>query len=208
MPEIIRIVIVDDHSVVRQGIKSLLSEELVIDVVGEAADGVNALRLIQNCQPDVILLDIRLGRESGLDVLTEIKAVQPDAKVLMLTSFDDEEYVMQALELGAMGYMLKQASDELLINGICAVYDGQHMLSPAVTGQVVRRLFTNPFRHRQQRSPLSAEEKQLIDLMTDGASNSQIAQELYMSPTTVKRKLSKIFEKMNVNSRAQHMLPS
>lgn len=203
----IRIMVVDDHPIVRQGIRSLLSNYTEFKVVGEAENGSVAIAQFKEKKPDVTLLDIRMPGQSGLEVLQQLQYLQPEAKVLMLTSFDDEEYVLQALLAGARGYVLKSASDEMLVSTIRAIYQGDHVLSPQVTGSVVQRLIAD-------RSPTSLpqmtpvkgfaeEERQILRLLVAGASNSQIAEDLYLSQTTVKRKLRKIFAKMQVESRAQ-----
>jgi DNA-binding NarL/FixJ family response regulator len=203
----IRIMVIDDHPIVRQGIRSLLSNYDEFRVVGEAENGITAMSQFKQQLPDVTLLDIRMPGQSGLEVLQQIQQAQPEAKVLMLSSFDDDEYVMQALRAGARGYILKSASDEMLVNTIRAVYQGEHVLSPQVTGAVVQRLIAD---RPTAASPLTAvaqdfdpEERQILRLLVTGASNSQIAQDLYLSHTTVKRKLRKIFTKMQVESRAQ-----
>lgn len=203
----IRIMVVDDHPIVRQGIRSLLSNYPEFEVVAEAEDGPTALERFKKEQPDVTLLDIRMPGQSGLEVLQQVQRRQPEAKVLMLTSFDDDEYVIQALQAGARGYILKSASDEMLVSTIRAVYRGDHVLSPQVTGAVVQRLIAD----RPAASPTPAtppkdfaeEERQILRMLVDGASNSQIAEDLYLSQTSVKRKLRKIFAKMQVESRAQ-----
>jgi len=199
----IRVLIVDDHQIVRQGIRSLLSNYSEFDIVGEAANGVVALRLIKQLAPDVTLLDIRMPGESGLDILKQIRQIQPDARVLMLTSFDDDEYVMSALKSGAQGFVLKSVSDEMLVNAIRMVFEGERVLSPKITEQVVQRLLSDPPKPAAAPETFDEEEKHILRMLVDGASNTDIANKLYMSNTTVKRKLRKIFTKLNVQARSQ-----
>ncbi len=198
----IRIIIIDDHPVVRQGIRSLLSNYEEFSLVGEADNGTDGLALVQSEQPDVILLDIRMPGESGLDTLNNILRQQPGARVLMLTSFDDEEYVMTALRSGAYGYVLKSVSDDLLTNAIRAVHRGEKVLSSQVTDQVIRYALTDQTKPGAS-LPLDEEDIAILRLLTQGASNAEIGETLYMSETTVKRKLRTIFETLNVQSRAQ-----
>ncbi|MBI1878953.1 MAG: response regulator transcription factor [Chloroflexi bacterium] len=200
----IRILVVDDHQIVRQGIRSLLSNYPEFKIVGEAADGMAALNQVRQLTPDVTLLDIRMPGESGLEVLRQIRQVQPEARVLMLTSFDDEEYVLGALRAGAHGFVLKSVSDEMLVQAIHSVCRGERTLSPQITEQVVRWVTSKPSELIVEKTASFAEDDQhILRLLVEGASNTDIAGELYISHTTLKRKLRKIFTKMNVQTRAQ-----
>lgn len=199
--EHIHVLVVDDHPIVRQGIRSLLSNYPEFAEVGTAEGGTAVFDYLQAHQPDVTLLDIRLQGESGLDVLGKIRQLHPEAKVLMLTSFDDTEYVMGALKAGAQGYILKNVSDEMLVNAILAAHRGERVLSPQVTEQVVQQLIAET--PRPKPVFFDAEERQLLRFLVKGASNADIAAELFMSDTTVKRKLRKIFEKLAVQTRAE-----
>lgn len=200
----IRILLVDDHPIVREGVQSLLSNYEAFEIVGEAEDGETAVSQFQTLQPDVVLLDIRMPGQSGLETLRQLKQIEPTAQVLMLTSFEEDEYVLEALQAGARGYILKNASDELLVNAILAAQRGERVFSPRVTEQMVQRLLGGEgLAVAPPPDPLESEEIQILHLLADGASNSDIAQALYLSSTTVKRKLSKIFGKMDVQTRAQ-----
>lgn len=199
----IRILVVDDHQIVRQGIRSLLSNYPEFDIVGEAADGTAALKQVKRLAPDVTLLDIRLPGESGLEVLRQIRQVQPEARVLMLTSFDDEEYVLNALRAGAQGFVLKSVSDDMLVQAIRSVCRGERALSPQITEQVVRWVTAIPAAPPSEKAVFDQDEQQILRLLVEGASNTAIAGQLYLSQTTLKRKLRKIFAKMNVQTRAQ-----
>jgi two-component system response regulator DevR len=199
----IRILVVDDHPIVRQGIRSLLSNYPEFEIVGEADNGAKALEYVSRLAPNVTLLDIRMPGESGLEILQQIHHVQPEAKVLMLTSFDDDEYVMGALRAGAQGYVLKSVSDEMLVNAIRKAYRGERALSPQITEQVVQLALSDQSELPEEKSEIDKDEQEILRLLIEGASNLDIAGELYMSNTTVKRKLRKIFAKMNVQTRAQ-----
>jgi DNA-binding NarL/FixJ family response regulator len=141
--------------------------------------------------------------ESGLEVLQQIRLKQPQAKVLMLTSFDDQEYVLGALRAGAQGYVLKSVSDEMLVKAIRQAHQGERVLSQQITERVVQWVISDPATPSPTLPTFTAEEQQILNLLIAGASNADIAAELYMSKTTVKRKLRKIFSKMNVQTRAQ-----
>ncbi|MFN8456299.1 MAG: response regulator transcription factor [Anaerolineae bacterium] len=200
----IRILVVDDHQIVRQGIRSLLSNYPDFEIVGEAADGATALQLVEKLRPDVTLLDIRMPGESGLEVLRHIRQLQPEAKVLMLTSFDDEEYVLTALRDGAQGFVLKSVSDEMLTQAIHSVCRGERALSPQITEQVVRRATSPPPPPVMEPSlAFSPDEQQILRLLVEGSGNAAIAGQLYISSTTLKRKLRRLFAKLEVQTRSQ-----
>jgi DNA-binding NarL/FixJ family response regulator len=197
----IRVMVVDDHPIVRQGVRSLLSNYADFEIVGEADTGSTAMQQVGDLVPDVILLDIRMPGETGIDLVKQLRKTVPKTRILMLTSFDDNEYVTGALRAGAHGYVLKSVSDETLVSAIRAVYYGDRVLSPQVVDQMIQ--------HIPDETPdptlvkLTEEEGHILRLLADGISNARIAADLYMSETTVKRKLQEIFEKLEVHSRAQ-----
>jgi DNA-binding NarL/FixJ family response regulator len=197
----IRVMVVDDHPIVRQGVRSLLSNYADFEIVGEADTGSTAMQQVGDLVPDVILLDIRMPGETGIDLVKQLRETVPKTRILMLTSFDDNEYVTGALRAGAHGYVLKSVSDETLVSAIRAVYYGDRVLSPQVVDQMIQ--------HIPDETPdptlvkLTEEEGHILRLLADGISNARIAADLYMSETTVKRKLQEIFEKLEVHSRAQ-----
>ncbi|HLA42316.1 MAG TPA: response regulator transcription factor [Aggregatilineales bacterium] len=199
----IRILIVDDHMVVRRGIRSLLSNYADFEIVGEAGDVATGSQQIQQLTPDVVLLDVRLPDESGLELLRQIRHDQLETRVLILTSFDDEEYITTALRDGADGYILKSVSDEMLCGAIRAVYRDERVLSPQVTEQIIQQFVMEQDKPAQVETGFSEAELEILRLLVNGASNDQIAAELYMSLTSVKRKLRIIFSKLNVQNRAQ-----
>jgi len=196
----IRILIVDDHMVVRRGIRSLLSNHQDFEIVGEAGDVATGMELVRDLLPDVVVLDIRLPDDSGLSLLKQIRREAINTRVLVLTSFDDEEYVMGALREGANGFIIKNASDDRLTGAIRAVYRDERVFSPQVTEQIVQQAVAEQERAAEG---FNEEERKILRLVVTGASNDDIAAELYMSLTSVKRKLRTIFSKLKVQNRAQ-----
>ena len=192
------VLIVDDHPVVRTGIKSLLSNYPHLTVAGEAATAEQAVSAYRALGPDVVLLDIRLGEGSGLTVLDELLDLDPDVRVLMLSSFDDEEYLTRSLRTGAAGYVLKADSDEMLVNAIEAVAAGGRVLGPKMAHWLVEKLD----QHAAD-SPFDEVDRELLGALADGASNSDIAARLFISDSTVKRRLRSIFDRLGVNRRAE-----
>lgn len=200
----IRILVVDDHPIVRQGITSLLSNYPEFEIVAEADNGTDAVALAEEEQLDVVLLDIRMPGESGLEVLRRIRPLQPEARVLMLTSFDDDEYVVGALRAGAQGYVMKNVSDEMLVNAIRSVHRGERVLSPQAAERVVQQLLSEETAPAAtQDVSFDEEERRILRLLTEGASNVEIAEALYMSVSSAKRKLRAIFDKLEVDNRAE-----
>lgn len=198
----IRVLMIDDHPVVRKGIRSLISNYDEVEVVGEANDAADGLQQLTNLQPDVVLLDIRLPDRLGLELLPEIKAIDPNVKVLVLTSFDDEEYVTEALKTGAEGYILKNSTDDSLVHSIQAAYRGDRVLSSGVMDVVLSHMGSD---QTENRIPidLDTDEIEILKMLAAGAGNNDISESLYISPTTLKRKTRRILEKMNVQSRVQ-----
>jgi DNA-binding NarL/FixJ family response regulator len=192
----IRIFIVDDHPVLRRGLKSLLSNYDDFSVLGEAADITSAKAALLDNKADVVLLDIRLVNESGLDLLDWIKRDQAETRVIILSSFDDNEYIQRALRTGADGFILKSGSDELLCDAVRTVYRDGRVLSPEITEALLQSPETAPEDH-----DFNDEELQILRLLVDGESNEAMAAHLYMSIASLKRRLHRIFVKLNVDSR-------
>jgi len=198
----IRIVVVDDHQIVRQGVRSLLSNYDDFEIVGEAETATEAMDVIGKTLPDVVLLDIRMPGESGIQTLRKIRNSYPQIKVLMLTSYREDEYVIGALREKADGYVLKSVSDETLVHAILAVHRSERFLSPQITEQVIQHALGNE-EELEQSDLNDTEEQQILRLLATGENNAQIAARLYVSEATVKRKIKKIFRKLNVTTRAQ-----
>lgn len=195
-----RILMVDDHPIVRQGLRSLLSNYAEFEVVGEAASVEEGLELFRSTRPDVALVDIRLGAGSGLDLVDAMLESDPGARVVVVSSFDDDEYVTRSLRAGALGYVLKVDSPSVLVTAIETVAAGQRALSPRVTAQLVEQLMGEA---SSPEPDLDQVELRMLAMLSRGLSNGQIAEELYMSDTTVKRRLRVVFGKLGVSKRAE-----
>ena len=194
----IRIVVVDDHPVVRHGLVSMLSYEKDLQVVGEAADGQEAVRVILEHKPDVTLLDLRLPILSGIDVMKQIRPQLPQIKFLVLTTFDTDEYIVPALSAGAQGYLLKDASPDELIRAIHLLQEGGAPLQAGVAAK-----FLESMNESKNADELSPRELEVLRLLVAGASNKSIASQIHLSENTVKSHISHIFSKLNVQSRAE-----
>ena len=199
----IRLLVVDDHQLVRKGIRSLLINHPDIEIVGEAENGVVALKQVQACNPDIVLLDIRMPGLDGIEVIRQLQHTRPEVKIIVLTTYDDEAYISAALEAGVHGYLLKNVSHEVLADAIRSVHAGERQLSPDLMGQVMRQFADMARVQKQHFSGLTEEELRLIHLVADGKSNSAIAKVMFWSETTVKRRVQELFDKMGVENRVQ-----
>ncbi len=194
------ILIVDDHPIVRQGLRSLLSNYPAFSIVGEASNVHEALAAFRRSRPDVSLVDIRLGADSGLDLVDAMLEEDPGARVVVVSSFDDDEYVTRSLRAGALGYVLKVDSPSVLVTAIETVAAGQRALSPRVTAHLVEQLMGEA---SSPEPDLDQVELRMLSMLSRGLSNGQIAEELYISDTTVKRRLRVVFGKLGVSRRAE-----
>jgi DNA-binding NarL/FixJ family response regulator len=199
-----RILLVDDHEVVRLGLKSLLERHPQFDVVGEAGSAREAMEIINNTHPDVVVMDIRLPGTSGIEACEEITGRFPETKVIMLTSYAEDEMLFSAIRAGASGYILKQIGGEDLVRALEAVGRGDAMLDPTVTQRVfqeVRRAVkeeeASAFAH------LSQQEKHVLLLVSEGKTNREIAKALFLGEGTVRNYVSSILSKLGVNNRAE-----
>ena len=204
----IRVVLVDDQTLVRQGIRSLLSLAPQIDVVGEASDGEEGLAVIARERPDVVLLDIRMPRKNGLEVLRELQAAAALPPTIVLTTFDDDELLLEAVRAGAKGYLLKDVSLEALTGAIDAVAGGRTMIRPAMTERVLRGLehVRRDYDTMSPPEPLTAREVEVLRLMAGGYSNREIADALGTAEGTVKNHASSILSKLGVRDRTRAVL--
>jgi len=199
----IRVFLVDDHPVVREGLRSLIASFPDLEVVGDAEDAFAIASKVEATQPDVVLLDIRLGNVSGIEAARLLRRNCPSVKIIILTTYDDAEYLQQALAAEVHGYLLKSASHEQLAQAIRAVHRGEKLLSPPLLGKVMEefgRLARDKSRHE---SGLSDQELQVLREIAAGATNREIAERLFWSEVTVKRKIQDIIEKLGVANRAQ-----
>ena len=201
------VLIVDDQALVRAGFRMILDAEEDIDVAGEAADGVDAVAEAQRLRPDVILMDVRMPQVDGIEATRRVLADGLDTKVVMLTTFDMDEYVYDALRAGASGFLLKDVPPEQLVAGIRAVARGDALLAPSVTRRVIEEFVRRPPSSARTMPPeveeLTARELEVLKLVAKGMSNTEIAQELYVSETTVKTHVAHVLTKLNVRDRVQ-----
>jgi DNA-binding NarL/FixJ family response regulator len=197
----IRVLLVDDHAVVRHGLEKLLMTEAGIEVVGMAADGREALELVRHLQPDVVLMDLAMPGLNGVDATRLIAAEHPGVRVVVLTSFSDEARIADALDAGAQGYLLKHAEPETLIEAVHSAHAGLVPLDPRAG-----RLLLDRQRRREIRVELSHREREVLKLVTEGMANKQIARRLGISERTVKAHLTNIFQRIGVTDRTQAAL--
>ncbi|MFJ6486191.1 MULTISPECIES: response regulator transcription factor [unclassified Streptomyces] len=203
----IRVLIVDDQAMVREGFSVLLNAMDGIEVVGEAVDGREAIEQVAALQPDVVLMDIRMPRMNGLEATREIVAADTDAKVLVLTTFDLDEYVYQALRAGASGFLLKDASARQLADGVRVVAAGEALLAPSVTKRLIVE-FSKISQARKLADPsgageLTERETEVLVLIAQGLSNAEIADRLVVAESTIKTHVSRILVKLGLRDRTQ-----
>lgn len=198
----IRVVLADDHAVVRKGIRDFLEEEQDIQVVAEAVDGAQAKSLIQQNQPDVVILDIRMPIATGIEVTRWIRDQQLPVGVLILTAYDDDPFVVAAIQAGADGYVLKNAEAEQIIAAVRVIYEGESALSPAITRKLMSQL-ENTSKMDETLEPLTGREREVLQLAASGLTNRGIGQKLSISDRTVQGHLASTYAKLRVGSRTE-----
>jgi DNA-binding NarL/FixJ family response regulator len=203
-PQPIRVILADDHAVVRAGIRQFLEAAGGIDVVAEAQDGEQAILAIQELKPDVAVLDIQMPGQTGIDVTRWVRAHQPTTGVLVLTAYDDDPYILAVLQAGANGYVLKSADARILIEAVRAVYEGKSALDPAITRKVMAHLSGHPL--GQPVEKLSDRELEVLGLAAKGFTNKAIGVQLGISDRTVQGHLAKIFDKLQASSRTEAVM--
>lgn len=201
----IRILIVDDHAVVRQGVRALLETEPGIEIVGEARDGVEALAKIRDLEPDIVLLDLVMPRMEGLDVIRRVAADGLKSRILVLTSFATDDKVFPAIKAGALGYLLKDSGPRELLDAIYQVHRGESSLSPSIARKLVLEL-SRPAQQPLTTDPLTPREVEVLQVIARGLSNQEIADELFVSEATVRTHVSNILSKLHLASRTQAAL--
>lgn len=205
--EKIRLILVDDHELIRQGVRRSLERFPHLQVVGEAGDGEGALELVKTSQPDVMVLDIRMPKLNGVGVLNLTKELSPKTKTLVLSAYDDDDYVLTLMEAGANGYLLKTSSSKDLAEAIQRVYTGEAVLDPNIAAKVARLWSRYADMAKSDRDePLSAREREVLELSARGLRNKGIADALGISVRTVEGHFNRIFAKLNVSSRMEAVI--
>ncbi len=199
------VVVVDDQALFRSGLARLLDEDRRIKIVGEAGDGAEALAVVADLRPDVVLLDLRLPDAGGAEITAEILKRFPETKVLILTAFEIESYVVEALSAGAHGYVLKDSTPASIASSIVAVLDGKRVLSGAIADRVLEMLVSGAKR-RDTFDGLTAREIEILKLLAQGLGNKQIAAKLNIMPKTVRNHISNTYEKLHVEDRSQAVI--
>jgi NarL family two-component system response regulator LiaR len=203
--ETIRVLIADDYPLVRDSLRALIETEPGMEVVGEAADGIEAALNARSLQPDVILLDLVMPRQDGIAAIAEIKRENAEARILVLTSFAEDEKVFPAIKAGALGYLLKDSSPQQLLEAIRDVYQGQSSLHPTIARRLINEL-QRPPDLPPTKEPLSGREMEILRLVARGLTNQEIAEELVISERTVRTHVSHILEKLHLANRTQAAL--
>ncbi|NEP80921.1 MAG: response regulator transcription factor [Okeania sp. SIO3C4] len=199
----IKVLLVDDENLIRRGLKALLKLENYLQIVGEAENGEIAINQIENLQPDVVLMDVRMPIMDGVAATKEICQRFPEVKILILTTFDDEQYVTQALRYGAAGYLLKDTPSEELGQAIQAVFKGYTQLGPGIGKKVISQMAIPVSNLPQNWQELTPREQEILKLIASGANNREIAKTLYISEKTVKNHITNILRRLNLRDRTQ-----
>jgi NarL family two-component system response regulator LiaR len=202
MGDLIRVLVVDDHPVVRRGIKSLLAEEEDIEVVGEAVNGKDALKQVEKLHPDVILMDLVMPEMNGVEAIQRITATQPEVRILVMTSFAADDKVFPSIKAGALGYLLKDSDPEDLVRMIHQVYRGELSIHPTIARKVIQEL-NRPAEEALAPDPLTAREIEILQLLAQGVENKEIARRLVVREATVRTHVSNILSKLHLANRVQ-----
>jgi len=201
----IRILLADDHTILRAGLRMMLNAQPDMEVIGEAQDGKQAINATIHLQPDIVLMDITMPDMNGIEATRQIKRIAPEVKVLVLTMHENDEYVFQALRAGASGYILKEAADTELITALHVLQSGQFYLSPSaqsvIVGDYLQRVHTGE--EKDSYNSLTEREKEILKLVAEGYTNNQIAERLVISPKTVDTHRTHVMDKLNLHSRAE-----
>lgn len=205
----IRVVIVDDQRLMRDGLKTILELQDNIEVIGTASDGREVIDICRTCTPDVILMDIRMPGMNGVEATKIIKSSYPDVKILVLTTFDDEEYIIDALNYGASGYMLKDIDGDALIKAIEDAYDNKYILPSSIASKLVNKLISNSTSDKKEENLkvlFTDRELEVAKMLSQGFTNKQIASSLFISEGTVKNNVSNIYSKIQIFDRTSAAL--
>jgi two-component system response regulator DevR len=199
----IRVMLCDDHELVRRGLISVLEDAGGIEVVGEAGDADAALKAVESSRPDVVIMDVRLPGRSGIEACREIRSAFPDTKVLMLTAYSDDEALFSSIMAGAAGFVLKQVRGGDLVGAVRQVARGESLLDPTVTARVLARLRGEGAQANDGTADLTSQERKILDLVAEGMTNRQIAEKVFLAEKTVKNYVSNILLKLGLSRRAE-----
>ena len=202
-PDVIRVLIVDDHPIVRRGLWSLLSAYPDIEIVGEAQEAMTALQMAKDLSPHVMLLDIQMAGVDGIEITSRILRAAPQTKIIILTAYDNDEYVLGAFRAGAFAYLLKNSLDETVVETIRLVHQGRRLLSPSLMDHVLRQFHALAQKQASHAHELSPDDVRVLALIANGATNEEIAKETHWSESTVKRKIEEITATLGARNRAQ-----
>jgi DNA-binding NarL/FixJ family response regulator len=205
----IRVLLVDDDDLMRAGLRSVLSSDASVEVVGEAADGRGAVERVHELAPDIVLMDVRMPNVDGISATREIVATRPHVKVVILTTFEEDDYIFGALSAGASGFLLKRTSPEELIRALHTVAAGDSLLSPPVTRRVIERMAREPIRDAsasERLDVLTPREREVLELVARGLSNGEIAAALVVEESTVKTHVKRILMKLRLRDRVQAVI--
>ena len=205
MSEDIRVLIVDDHAVVREGLQALIGYEPGMTVVGEAEDGIEAMVKARGNKPDVVLLDLMMPRQDGLETINQLQTELPEVRILVLTSYSEDDKVFTAIKAGALGYLLKNSAPDELLRAIREVSQGQSSLHPVIARKLVREI-SQPSSLPLSEDPLTQREMDVLKLVAKGMGNQEIGEDLFISVETVRTHVSNILGKLHVANRTQAAL--
>ncbi|MEO1821657.1 response regulator transcription factor [Dehalococcoides mccartyi] len=206
--QMIKVLLADDHVIVREGTRELIQRESGMMVVGEASDGVEAVEMSMKVHPDVVVMDIAMPRLNGIEATKQIKQLLPTTAILILTAYESEQYILAILEAGAAGFLLKNVKGTQLLEAIRSVYAGESVLQPSTTRRVIDQLINKAAKTEELSAvnPLTEREIEVLKMAARGVSNKDIADHLYLSNRTIQTHLSNIFKKLSVGSRTEAIL--